>query len=217
MGCCRGQVRAELTLFAAWVYAGVVKRSWIWIAVWALVMGITGTTNVTAKPSPAVVVHVQSNLSVLRNVHISFRPTDRLPLGGYYYAVIVLKPYKRYTQSEPPPCTTSSDMERTDYGYSYDHRTVSLTLAPAESSVGHWCRSGTYIGGIYAVPHPPPCNSTYPCRSEPYKTKGPCWDLKSGHRVCGKVAQPYRYSYPEGLPRPIASGTRIIGHFQVAF
>ena len=179
--------------------------------------GVFGVTQVLAKPSPDVVVHVQSNPSILRNVHISFRPTDRLPPGGYYYAVVVLKPYKHYTRTEPPPCATSSDMEKTDYGFSYDHRRVVLTLDPAESRTGHWCRGGTYIGGIYAVPHPPPCERRYPCRSEPYKVPSPCWEASSGRRVCGVAIKLGTYVYPDGLPKPLASGTRIIGHFQVVF
>lgn len=194
-----------------------MKRSWRWIAVCTLV-SLAGAAHVMAKPSPAVVVHVQPNPNILRNLHVSFRPTDRLPPGGYYYAVIVLQPYRGYTRNEPPPCAISSDMSRTYYGYSYDHRTVTLTLGPAESRTGHWCQGGTYIGGIYAVPHPPPCEGKYPCRSEPYEKRpveprqaGPC-----GGRVCG-VVRIRRYSYPDGLPKPLASDTRIIGHFQVLF
>lgn len=152
-----------------------------------------------------------------RNVHLAFQPTGVLPAGGYYYAVLVLAPYRHYTGQNLPRCATSSDMLRTDYGYPHPGRPVRLTLTPASSSGGHWCAGGTYLGGIYAVPHPPPCESRYPCRSEPYNTPSPCWELKTGQRVCGEVAQPRRWSYPEGLPRPLDPDARIITRFHVSF
>jgi hypothetical protein len=164
----------------------------------------------------AVSVHVQRKPNVAGNVHVSFRPTDRLPVGGYYYAVLVLKHYKRYTRKAPPPCATSSDMQRTDYGYPHPGRLVRLALTPAKSAAGHWCRGGIYSGGIYAVPHAPPCEGTYPCHAEPYEPPG---NLCPGspHPCYGIVAQPKSYAFPEGLPYPIARGARIIGHFQVTF
>lgn len=167
--------------------------------------------------SDRVSVHVQQKPSIAGNVHISFRPTDRLPAGGYYYAVIVLRPYKHYTRTSPPPCSTSSDMLKTDYGYPHPEQPVKLALTPAKSVIGHWCPGGTYNGAVYAVPQAPTCESTYPCRSEPYKPPSPCWELESGRKVCGKVAQRKSYTYPEGLPKPIAKGTRIIGRFQITF
>jgi hypothetical protein len=193
----------------------------MWIVVCAFVAAIVaGTTSVSAKnPSPAVVVHVQPNLNVLRNVHISFHPTDRLPPGGYYYAVIALEPYRRYTRSEPPPCAISSDMDRTDYGYSYNHQKVVLTLGPTESHTGHWCPGGTYTGGIYAVPHPPLCEKhRYSCRGEPAKEREPAGQPQGpcGGHVCGVVPIPYRYAYPDGLPPP-AYEARMIGRFQIVF
>jgi len=164
----------------------------------------------------AVSVHVQRKPGVAGNVHVSFRPTDRLPEGGYYYAVLVLKPYKRYTRKAPPPCATSSDMERADYGYPHPGRPVRLALTPAKSPTGHWCRGGIYSGGIYAVPQAPPCEGTYPClSSEPYERSN-CWEIESGHKVCG-IVRPKRYAYPEGLPTPLARGARIIARFQVTF
>ena len=66
-------------------------------------------------------------------------------------------------------------------------------------------------------PHAPPCNSTYPCRSEPYEPPSPCFKLEGDHPVCGVVAQPTTYAYPGGLPRPLAQGTRIVGRFTVTF
>lgn len=187
-------------------------------------MGIAGSAGVSdSAQSAAVSVHIQGKLNTLQNVHVSFRPTDRLLAGGYYYAVIVLKPYKSYTRSSPPPCVTSSDMEKTDYGYPHGHRVIQLALTPAKSLTGHWCPGGTYIGGIYAVPHLPPCESKYPCRSESYernepaKEKGGCFELKDGQKACGVVPLRNRYAYPEGLPKPLASGTRIIGRFHLTF
>jgi hypothetical protein len=139
------------------------------------------------------------------------------PPGGYYYAVLVLKQYKHYTRNDPPPCATFSNMQRTDYGYPHPGHPVVLALIPAGSVAGHWCHGGVYSGGIYAVPYPPPCNSTYPCRSEPYKAPSPCFEIEPGRRACGVVASPYFYRYPDGLPPPLARGTRIVSHFQVEF
>jgi hypothetical protein len=167
--------------------------------------------------SDATSVHVQRKLSIRENVHISFLSHGRLPEGGYYYAVIVLKPYRGYTRSHPPPCSTSSDMERTDYGYPRPDHSVQLALTPAQSSTGHWCRGGAYVGAVYAVLHAPPCESKYPCRSEPYKAPSPCWEVEGGRKVCGVVALPKRYAYPESLPAPLASGARIVGRFNVVF
>jgi hypothetical protein len=162
-----------------------------------------------------VPVHVQHKPSVRQNVHLTFQ-AKRLPAGGYYYGVIVLKPYKTYTRTSPPPCSTSSNMQRADYGYPQANRRVALALTPAKSSTGHWCPSGSYEGAIYAVPHAPPCESAYPCRSEPYAPPSPCWNVE-GHRVCGVVAHPRAYAYPDGLPVPLASGTRIVARFSVKF
>ena len=173
---------------------------------------------VASTQSGPVSVHVQQKPSIAGSVHISFRPTDRLAAGGYYYAVIVLRPYKHYNQQSPPPCATSSDMQKTDYGYPKPGRPVSgpvrLALTPASSLARHWCRGGVYSGAIYAVPYPPPCNSAYPCRSEPYKA--PCAGVRPGC-VEGVVARPREWAYPQGLPTPLAKGTRIIAHFQVTF
>jgi hypothetical protein len=183
-----------------------------------LALTVAGAVGASARTQPdAVSVHVQQKPSIAGNVHISFHPLDRLPPGGYYYAVIVLKPYKGYTQETPPPCATSSDMQKTDYGYPHPGHPVRLALTPTTSPEHHWCRGGNYIGAIYAVPHAPPCNSTYPCRSENYKPPSPCWETEPGHRVCGVVVQPKFYRYPNGLPTPLAKDTRIIGHFRVTF
>jgi hypothetical protein len=164
-----------------------------------------------------VSVHVQQRLSVRANVHVSFHAGATLPAGGYYYAVIVLKPYGRYTRGHPPPCSTSSNMERADYGYPGSDGSVQLALTPARSPTGHWCRRGSYLGAVYAVPHAPPCEARYPCHSEPYEQPSPCWETSAGHRVCGVVARPAVYAYPGGIPAPLAPDTRIVGRFKVVF
>lgn len=160
-----------------------------------------------------VSVHLHPKPAAQRDVHVTFR-ARQLPEGGYYYGVIVLKPYKKYTRSSPPPCATSSNMQRTDYGYPRSNGKVLLTLAPAPSSTKHWCRGGSYVGGIYAVPHAPPCEGTYPCHSEPYKE--PCAGVAPGC-VHGVVALPKEYAYPDGLPTPRAPGTTVVAHFSVKF
>lgn len=177
-------------------------------------IAVGSAVAVATTQSDRVWVHVPPKPSIAGSFHISFRPTDRLPPGGYYYAVIVLRPYKHYTKDAPPPCATSSNMEKTDYGYPNTGRPVRLALTPANSLTRHWCRGGIYSGGIYAVPYPPPCNSTYPCHSEPYKE--PCAGVRPGC-VEGIVARPKFYRYPDELPTPLAKGTRIMGHFQVTF
>jgi hypothetical protein len=161
-------------------------------------------------------VRVQVRPSVAGNVHISFRPTIRLPSGGYYYAVIVLRPYGHYTRTTPPPCATSSDMQKTDYGYARPGEPVKLGLTRAPSAAHRWCYGGSYVGAVYAVPNTPPCNSTYPCRSESYEAT-PCFQLQDGRLACGVVARPRTYAYPDGLPAPVERGTRIVGYFRVAF
>jgi hypothetical protein len=177
----------------------------------AVVLG-SGPLGAAASTSlKAVSVHVQQKPRIAGNVHVSFH-ARRLPEGGYYYAVIVLRPYKKYTRASPPPCATSSDMQRTDYGYAQPSGEVALALMPAKSRTGHWCPGSDYLGAIYAVPHAPPCESSYPCRSEPYKE--PCAGIAPGC-VEGVVARPREWAYPQGLPSPRASGTSIVGHFTV--
>jgi hypothetical protein len=105
-------------------------------------------------------------------------------------------------------------MQRTDYGYQQPSGQVALALTPTKSSTGHWCSSGSYEGAIYAVPHAPPCESTYPCHSEPYKE--PCEGIAPGC-VHGIVARPKEYEYPDGLPKPRATGTTIVARFSVKF
>jgi hypothetical protein len=107
-------------------------------------------------------------------------------------------------------------MERADYGYPRSDGTVRLALTAARSRSGGWCHGGSYAGAVYAVPHAPPCEGRYPCRSEPYEPPSPCWEVGEHRVVCGVVAIPRTWSYPSGIPAPIATGTRIVGRFSVS-
>ncbi len=179
----------------------------------AALAGVAALSLAGADAAESVTVRVQGRPAVHQNVRIAFRARP-LPEGGYYYAVIVLRPYRSYTRSSPPPCSTSSDMQRTDYGYPQPSGEVALALTPAKSLTWHWCPGGDYAGAIYAVPHAPPCASSYPCNSEPYKE--PCAGVGPGC-VLGVVARPTEWAYPQGLPRPLASGTSIVGRFAISF
>lgn len=163
-----------------------------------------------------VALHVQQRVSLTGNVEVSFHPSDPLPAGGYYYAVIVLKPYRHYTRTAPPPCAVSSDMQKTAYGYARPGQAVTLVLTRAASHQHRWCRGGSYIGAIYAVPNPPPCEGRHPCSSE-YSEASPCWEIEPGRRACGIVARPPVYAYPGQLPAPLEKETRILGYFRVTF
>jgi hypothetical protein len=198
--------------------ASAMKRAFHALVVCGLVLPTAAAVDASSATQPeAVSVHVQRHLSVRETVHIGFHPAQRLPEGGYYYAVVVLKPYGRYTRRDPPPCSTSSNMERTDYGYPQPDGSVRLALTPTRSATRHWCGHGSYLGAVYAVPHAPPCERKYPCRSEPYKLPSPCWETEPGRRVCGVVALRGRYAYPGGIPAPLAADTHIVGRFGVVF
>lgn len=145
-------------------------------------------------------------------LHVS---APALPDGGYYYGVVVLRPYRHFTRSIQPACSVSSEMQRTDYGYPQADGRLALTLASAKSDTGRWCRGGTYEGAVYAVPHAPPCGSTYPCLvPEPYEPP-PCPKYE-GRPLCGVVALP-TWRYPSPLPQPLARGTTVVDHFSVSF
>jgi hypothetical protein len=151
---------------------------------------ITCTAVASSATTPGLVsVTVPKHPSVLRNVQVSFRPHGRLPRGGYYFAVLVLQNYERASKRSPPQCALSSDMKKTDYGYPHGRGSIRLTLAPAKSAENNWCPGGVYAGAIYAVPHKPPCNASYPCYGRQSVTS-PCWELEGGHTVCGVVAMP---------------------------
>jgi hypothetical protein len=132
-----------------------------------LATGASTSALIFAGSAYALSVHVQRHVAVRQNVHITFHE-HKLPEHGYYYAVIVLKPYREYTSNSPPPCSPSSNMFGTNYGYPQPNGVVALTPTPSKSLTEHWCHGGFYEGGIYAVPHPPPCESTY--RAEANRT-----------------------------------------------
>jgi hypothetical protein len=168
-----------------------------------------------AGSAQALTIHVPRNPAFTQNVRLRFS-APALTNGGYYYGVAVLRPSRRYTRESPPPCSTSSDMQRTDYGYPQAGGLVALALTPAKSRTKRWCRGGSYEGAIYAVPHAPPCEAKYPCRSEPYEPPSPCWDV-GGHIACGVVARPTVWHYPDPLPKPLAAGTTIVARFSLRF
>ena len=183
----------------------------------AAALAMTGALVASASSAPSeVVVHVQRRLSALDSVRVTFHPNAALPAGGYYYAVIVLKPYKHYTRTAPPPCAVSSDMQKTAYGFAQPGQTMTLVLTRTASQQHRWCRGGVYAGAIYAVPNPPPCEGRYPCGSE-YSEASPCWEVEPGRKVCGVVIRRNAYAYPAGLPAPLEQATRIIGYFHVTF
>ncbi|MFI4989893.1 MAG: hypothetical protein ACHQHO_03115 [Solirubrobacterales bacterium] len=180
--------------------------------------GLADALPASASSRPGeVAVQVQPKPSITDSVRVSFRPRTPLPAGGYYYAVIVLKPYKHYTSMAPPPCAVSSDMKKTAYGYPHAGRAVSLVLTRTGSRRHVWCRGGSYAGAIYAVPSPPPCEAHYPCPAEEGQGSS-CFNTESGHPVCGVARRRTpRYTYPAGLPVPVKSATRIVGYFRVTF
>lgn len=162
----------------------------------------------TASAQASITPHILLKPNVHRNVSLSFAASP-LPEGGYYYAVIVLEPYRDYTREHPPPCSVSSDMQRTDYGYPQAGK-VSLALTPARSHTGRWCLGGSYEGAIYAVPPSRPCERTYSCEGERCASS-PCRPLT------GVVALPRQWAYPEPPPGPSSRNVRIVGWFVVRF
>lgn len=180
-----------------------------------LALALAGVASASAaNVLGPVSVRVSQQPSIGSTVSVAFSPRGRLPSGGYYYAVVVLKEYARQPQSAVPPCAISSDMKRTQYGYPHRGRALRLTLTPASSTTGHWCPGGTYIGALYAVPHRPRCGGSQPCYGRSTQS-GSCWEVE-GRLLCGVVAIP-TYSYPGGLPKPIDHSARVVGHFQVSF
>ncbi len=103
-------------------------------------------------------------------------------------------------------------MERADYGYPQAGGAVALALTKAPSAAHRWCPGAVYEGAVYAVPHAPPCQGRYPCRSEPYESPSPCWG-PPGHPLCGVVALPRLWRYPDRLPSPLATGTTLQARF----
>jgi hypothetical protein len=185
-------------------------------AVAVLAVATAGASAAAAATVPAeVAVHVHKPQGLTGDIGVRFSPIAALPARGYYYAVVVLRPYRHFTRAAPPPCAVASDMQKTAYGYARPGQVVSLVLTRTRSRRHAWCPGGDYVGAIYAVPNPPPCESKYPCASE-YSEASPCWETVPGHKVCGVVAA-RTYAYPDGLPARLEKGTRIIGHFRVTF
>jgi hypothetical protein len=207
-------------------YLRMRARTWIIVIVAALILlraaGIaSGAWNAhkvgAAQARSGIIVRVRPRPKVHHNVQISFRPSP-LSYGHYFYAVIVLKPYKHYTRESPPPCSTSSDMLHTEYGYAHRPH-VRLTLTPAASENGHWCPGGLYEGGVYSVPELPPCEGIKPCPSTSESYDESICSEPTTH--CDYIrVRPFRpFEYPDGrssLPRPVG-GTVMIAHFRVKF
>src|ERR1022692_758727 len=144
-----------------------------------------------SKLAPGL-ARVPRHPSVRGDIHINFVPKRALPAGGYYYAVLVLEGYKRASEADPPSCAISSNVKLVEYGYPDRNGRVHLALPQAKSPSKRWCPGGTYTGAIYAVPHRPPCTSTYRCHGGAAETEGlyasnPCWEM-GGHAVCGEPA-----------------------------
>ena len=174
----------------------------------ACLLALVASASATISPK------IRSAPKIRQAVDLSF-DAPALPEGGYYYAVMVLESYRHYTRAHPPPCSVSSDMQRTDYGYSIAGK-VSLALTQTKSKAGDWCPGGSYEGAIYAVPHPPPCESSYPCSSEPPYERPPCTDPPRC-LLTGVVAIPREWAYPDRVPNPRANGAKIVGWFVVRF
>ena len=178
------------------------------------------SSALAASKSAAVPVEVSRRLSITGDLTISFKPSEPLPSGGYYYAVVVLtKYYAKHLSSAR--CAGASDMDYTEYGYPGPGKPVSLTLSPEKSSAASgatttlaWCRGATYRGAVYAVPHGKPCRRSEPCSGpECYSGEQLC---DNGKQLHGKIRRP-KHPEPGELPQPRDSSTRIIAYFRVRF
>ncbi len=167
-------------------------------------MLLVAAASARADVTPKIV----SKPATHANVALSFT-AGTLPAGGYYYGVMVLEPYRHYTARHQPPCSASSDMQKTAYGYPQDGQ-VAVSLAPARSHTGHWCPGGSYEGAIYAVSPTRPCENTYSCEGERCATS-PCRVLD------GLVPLRRPWAYPQPLPEPVERNVQIVGWFVVRF
>src|SRR5258708_20339918 len=122
---------------------------------------VVASLLVVASATQALTVRVQSKPTVGSSVGINMSASP-LPDGGYYYGVVVLRPYRGYTRTVPPACSSSSDMQRTDYGYPQPSGLVTLALTPPKSDPPHWCHGGSHEGAVYASPHAPPSQAPSP-------------------------------------------------------
>ncbi len=175
------------------------------VAVWLAVASMAAAATVTLR---SVSVQVVGKPSPTANVGIAFRP-QRLPHGGYYYAVIVLGAYTYRGTDKQPPCAVSSNMQLTGYGFPHGTGQLRLTLTPAPSAERAWCAGATYAGAVYAVPHRPSCSGYYRCSGGAAQCTP----------VCGVVISPTQHyrGYPGGLPKPVDASSRIVGRFTVTF
>lgn len=181
------------------------------------------SSSLAATRSTPVSVKVPHHPRIAGDVTISFRPVKPLPSGGYYYAAAVLaKYYAKHLRAAR--CARASNMEQTEYDYPNRDQRVNLVLGPEKYLPPsgrvlhlHWCAGATYTGGIYAVPHPPPCSRSEPCYG--HSTVPECYPgeelCSNGKRVYGKPFR--RYERAGELPRPRDSSTRIVARFLVRF
>jgi len=177
---------------------------------WVILSAFSSAAAAPVRLGPVSVKPPVGLLGVEEKPSVTFRPQSGLPRGSYYYAVAVLVHYRpKGADAGTAPCAISSDMGLTEYGRPGGAKSLQLTLLPASASQGRWCAGGTYEGAVYAVPHPPPCNSKYPC----YGRGSGCGEPRG---VCGVVINP-GYSYPGGLPKPIDRRSRVVGHFKLLF
>jgi hypothetical protein len=147
-------------------------------------------------------VHPAAAYDPLQPVTIVFPPPGGLPHGGYYYAAAVLET----PSSSEASCARSSDMSRTPYGYPRPRHWVTLTLYPAGRE---WCDSHVYTAAVYAVPHPPRCDTQTPCSSRAaYECPGP--------ERCVATGVLLHYA-GLSLPKPIDHTARIVARFSIRF
>jgi hypothetical protein len=139
---------------------------------------------------------------------ISYLPARTLPSGGYYYAVAVVNKTDA-VHFDTEHCAKESLMTDTEYGYPKARARLRLRIAPERGPAGpslRWCTGATYIGAVYAVPHPPPCSRGEPCYGRPGGTPE-CYpgERRPGPRFyCreGKV----QYIPVKGIVRPRKGG-----------
>src|SRR5258708_39617793 len=103
---------------------------------------VVASLLVVASATQALTVRVQSKPTVGSSVGINMSASP-LPDGGYYYGVVVLRPYRGYTRTVQPACSSSSDMQRTDYGYPQPRGLVTIAITPPNSETHHRCHGGT--------------------------------------------------------------------------
>jgi hypothetical protein len=197
------------TVIAPWRRAQTARGSFESVRSHATRVLVTSTLLLSAATPDGLSAGVQPPVRVPRHldrngvVRISFHPRASLPPAGYYYAVAVLVHYSHAEQSKPPErCATSSAMDSTEYAAPSASGVAIFRLTPEQVHGrygGHgfprprgWCADASYLGGIYAVPHPAPCTASYPCKV----IERPCAGVGPGC-VRGVVANPQEPEYRE--------------------